>query len=79
MYAVARRAAISTIALKIHTSHSGDASAQCLASGECEVFRNLLPPIRLYTTISIWKGTSTPDQTSNPAGTPRFANGATFL
>jgi transposase-like protein len=67
-----------TTAPKILTSLSADESEQCRASGECEVFRNSLQCIRLYTTMSITREISRGEPASNRYVTPPFANGGNF-
>jgi transposase-like protein len=71
-----RLAGTSTIALRIHTCHFEDESGLCPVSGACEVSRNSLQSIRLYTTTSIIKGISRAGPGSNRYATPLFSNGA---
>ena len=75
---VRKQAGTRTIGLRIHTFRFDDESGRCRASGECEVCRNSLRSIRLYTTTSITKGTLRAGSGSNHYETPPFSNGASF-
>jgi putative transposase len=50
---------------RIHTSHLGEESGLCFASGGCELYRNSSPSTLLFTTISTKSAISTTDQISS--------------